>query len=91
MIWSGLHRRFSWFLADSSSISWSWYSRIENICVSHIIRINNKGERKDLIIVNIYNSLGSVEKLKINKCLIRWHLRVFKTLKDSLMVSLALW
>ena len=65
------------------------YNRIENICISHI-RINNKGDREDIIIVNVYNSPGSAEKLKINKHLTRQHPSIFKTLKDSIMVSLVL-
>lgn len=58
---------------------------MENVCASHILRINNKGGRKYLIIENVHNSSGSVEKQKTNKWLTRWHLRVFKTIKDSLM------
>ena len=40
------------------------YNGIENICVSHIIRINNKEYKEDIIIVNIHFFPSSMEKLK---------------------------
>lgn len=39
------------------------HNGIENICVSHIIRINNKEYKEDIIIVNTHFSPSSIEKL----------------------------
>lgn len=39
------------------------YNGIENICISHIKRINNKEDKEDIIIVNTHFSPSSIEKL----------------------------